>query len=181
MPAVTVSISVSNSRLDGVADHKKLSPAMALLRFPGGIKTIYVSGCAGGGDGAGQANIKVPYNVTPDQAISVTVGLAGTAGARSSSGCTGGHGGNIIVGSLVALTGGANGSGGANETAGAGKAATGGNSGAGAPGGTSGQDVIAGTPGGSGGAGASGPFGGGAARSSNAEATAADGRSAYGY
>lgn len=33
VPAVTVAISVSNSRLDGVADHKKLSPAMALLRF----------------------------------------------------------------------------------------------------------------------------------------------------
>ncbi len=80
---------------------------------PTGVTKIWVTACAGGqgagasagsngstsGDG-GDWIIKQPYNVTPGQSISITVGQGGAAGIEPA------NGGNTVIGSLVTLVGG---------------------------------------------------------------------------
>ena len=124
-----------------------------------------VGGGGGGGGGAGQSIVKVPYTVTPGQAIAITVGGGGTAGVGATSagigtGSSGGSGGSTVVGSLVTLTGGGGGALGGwvfvNSLPSGGGA--GGSGGSGYPMGSTGGD---GNYAGAGGVGASGPMGGG--------------------
>lgn len=144
---------------------------------PAGISVIYVTASAGGGGGgggggtttasgggcgaggtSGQSLIRQAYTVTPGQAISITVGGAGSGGVgggAGGNGTAGTAGGNTVVGSLATLTGGGGG--------GAGGGSTGSIAAGGAPNATGGAQGGGGGDGGNGAVGGSGgasPFAG---------------------
>ncbi|WP_186177880.1 phage tail protein [Burkholderia gladioli] len=146
--------------------------ALGNFTTPPGITTIYRTGCAGGGGGAGSPNIpannivaggaggaagqfwiRSPMAVTPGQVIPIVIGAGGVAGAV---GGAGGNGSNTSVGSdvLAAGAGGQVGTSGAPTQAWPGQ--PGGN---GFPNGDYGQDTSQYGPGATGGRGAGGPFG----------------------
>lgn len=142
---------------------------------PAGVTQIWVSGCAGGGGGAGvysigaagniaagggggaagQSIIRQRYAVTPGQVIAINIGSGGIGGVVAGNGGTGGV---TSVGSLVTLAGG--GGGGAGAAGSSSQSWAGGPGGAGYPGGGDASDVSA-AYGAISGAGASCPFGGG--------------------
>ncbi|GAB7527902.1 hypothetical protein PS3A_03080 [Pseudomonas sp. 3A(2025)] len=167
---------------------KKIRLITAFKRFtstgsftvPEGVSTIYVSGCAGGGGGAGglanetegmapgcsggggagEAVIDQPFVVTAGQIIQVTIGMAGQGGAAGAPNARqptpGSNGGSTGFGALLTLRGGTGGA----LASGVG----GGRGGAGYPRGGSGSDGSVGPVngwGGVSGAGGGGPFGGG--------------------
>jgi hypothetical protein len=80
--------------------------------IPSGISLVFVTGCGGGGGGGvyggggGASVIKVPFNVTPGQNISITIGSGG-AGQTSSGNPT--NGGNTSFGTYLVLNGGQSG------------------------------------------------------------------------
>lgn len=74
----------------------------------GGGGSYYKSGstniyAAGGGGGGGAAIFKRPFMVAPGDAISITIGAAGSAGASKAAG---GNGGATVIGALITLAGG---------------------------------------------------------------------------
>jgi hypothetical protein len=173
---------------------------------PAGVKTIYISGCAGGGGGgagiitavnncstggsgggAGQWVLRtVANNVTPGQVIPITIG-AGGAGGPATSGFNqqAGTGGQTLIGtagSILTLSPGAGGYSGTGGVYGTYGGAAGG---AGYPAGQYAQDVTASTStvgsGGFGGAGASGPFGTSGSAGRGAYAGNIVGVAGYGY
>ena len=96
---------------------------------PNGVNIIYVTACGGGGAGAagwgyytcygggggggGALCYKRPFQVTPGQQISITVGAGGKGAAFSRSATTNkaANGGSTVIGSLITLPGGTGGGG----------------------------------------------------------------------
>lgn len=166
--------------------HLKHTPALARFTrsgsftVPEGISTLYVSGCAGGGGGAGglanvtqglapgcsggggagEAAIEQSLTVMPGQTLAITIGMGGQGGVGGEpdalQATRGSNGGDTVVGALLTLKGGTGGA--------LAEGLGGGRGGAGYPRGGSGSDGSPGPVngwGGISGAGASGPFGGG--------------------
>jgi hypothetical protein len=77
---------------------------------------------AGGGGGSGDYVEGATYSVTAGGSVSVVFGSGGTGGAAT---VNGGAGGNLVIGSLVTLTGGAAGAAADNSSPGAGGSAVG--------------------------------------------------------
>ncbi|MGI4850228.1 MAG: hypothetical protein ACRYGK_19135 [Janthinobacterium lividum] len=138
---------------------------------------IPTSGAGAGGGAAGQSIQRQEFAVTPGQVIPITIGAAGTGGTGaygSNPGAAGSLGGSTVIGSLITLTGGGNGAGGANNGGG-------GVGGQGFPNGSDGGDSTSNQPTGNGGMGSSSPFGGGGGAGRAGGGTGAPGRGSAGY
>lgn len=99
---------------------------------PNNVKTIYITACAGGGGGGGYSTdlgsradyyggeggyggdyvIRKPYNVTPKQSISITIGKGGNGGSLGNAGS---NGRSTIISDLITLVGGNGGISGSNS------------------------------------------------------------------
>lgn len=158
-----VSDGVSSWRIGGVAGPQARMQAFTAggtFTVPAGVYRVRVTCTGGGGGGAGSGTGNAGggggaggtaigwYDVTPNQAITVTIGAAGTAGI--SGGGTGGNGGTSSFGALLSAGGGSGGTVGAS--AGGGGAGTGGTLNIDGGAGHDGTGNVSSTVGGSGGA-----------------------------
>ncbi len=104
---------LDTSIIDTLVGDSQTFTSSGSFTVPAGVKSIKITAAGGGGGGAGGTYgcagggggaciVGVYFNVTPSQAIPITIGTGGAGGTSSS----GSAGSSTVIGSLVTLAGG---------------------------------------------------------------------------